>query len=80
MPDRDNIRAELRRIDRHVGARLRRIRQRRGISQKALGAELGVTFQQIQKYESARNRISAGRLLRLTKICHVPLHYFFHGL
>jgi transcriptional regulator with XRE-family HTH domain len=49
-------------IDAYIGARMRERRQALGISQAALGQELGVTFQQIQKYETGRNRVSATRL------------------
>jgi transcriptional regulator with XRE-family HTH domain len=59
------------------------LRQRRialGISQEQLGAELGLTFQQIQKYEKGQNRISAGRLYKLAVILSVSVEYFFEGL
>jgi transcriptional regulator with XRE-family HTH domain len=59
------------------------LRQRRialGISQEQLGAELGLTFQQIQKYEKGQNRISAGRLYKLSVILSVSVEYFFEGV
>jgi transcriptional regulator with XRE-family HTH domain len=59
------------------------LRQRRialGISQEQLGAELGLTFQQVQKYEKGQNRISAGRLYKLSVILSVSVEYFFEGV
>ena len=59
------------------------MRQRRvalGISQEQLGAELGLTFQQIQKYEKGQNRISAGRLYKIASILSVSVEHFFEGL
>ena len=67
-------------VDAHVGRRLRRRRTSLGISQEQLGAALGLTFQQIQKYEKGQNRIGAGRLYRLANILSVPVQYFFEGL
>lgn len=61
----------------------RRLRQRRvalGISQEQLGGELGLTFQQIQKYEKGQNRVSAGRLYKVAMILSVPVEFFFEGL
>jgi transcriptional regulator with XRE-family HTH domain len=67
-------------IDVLVGARLREIRSLRGISQEKLGEMLGVTFQQVQKYQCGKNRISASRLYQIAKIFEVPLGYFYEGL
>jgi len=67
-------------IDAHVGQRLRLRRQLRNVSQEQLGDEVGVTFQQIQKYENGRNRISASRLYRLALVLDVPVDWFFDGL
>lgn len=50
------------------------------MSQEQLGAALGLTFQQIQKYEKGQNRIGAGRLYRIASILSVPVQYFFDGL
>ncbi|PHZ86117.1 helix-turn-helix domain-containing protein [Paremcibacter congregatus] len=80
MSDHDRVRAQLKAIDRHIGARLRLIRTRREISQSELGSYLGVSFQQVQKYEQGRNRLSASRLLLVSKCCHVPLHFFFQRM
>ncbi|MEM7211088.1 MAG: helix-turn-helix transcriptional regulator [Pseudomonadota bacterium] len=51
-----------------------------GISQEQLGASLGLTFQQIQKYEKGQNRIGAGRLFRIAQILTVPVQFFYEGL
>lgn len=67
-------------IDQHVGARLRVRRQVLGMSQEALGERLGVTFQQVQKYERGSNRVSASRLFFLADALDVPVSYFFDGL
>ncbi|MEM7684369.1 MAG: helix-turn-helix transcriptional regulator [Pseudomonadota bacterium] len=51
-----------------------------GVSQEQLGAALGLTFQQIQKYEKGQNRIGAGRLFKISQILSVPVQYFYDGL
>lgn len=63
-----------------IGQKLRTRRSILGISQERLGKFEGISFQQIQKYETGKNRISSGRLYRLSKILHVPVTYFFEGL
>lgn len=67
-------------VDEHVGRRLRQRRNELGISQEKLGAALGLTFQQVQKYEKGQNRIGAGRLYRIATILSVPVQYFFDNL
>src|SRR5437588_7931801 len=67
-------------IDIHVGARVRSRRIAVGMSQERLAAALGVTFQQLQKYEGAANRISASRLFRIGQALDVPAVFFFDGL
>ena len=67
-------------VDAHIGARLRLRRQAVGISQEQLGAALGLTFQQIQKYEKGLNRIGAGRLFRISEILDVDISYFYEGI
>jgi transcriptional regulator with XRE-family HTH domain len=64
-------------IDKHVGARVRTRRERLKMSQTTLGKALGVSFQQVQKYEKGVNRIGAGRLQQLGGILQVPVEYFF---
>lgn len=64
-------------IDRLVGARIRNRREEIGLSQAALGAEIGVTFQQIQKYETGFNRVGAGRLFEISVILGVPVEFFY---
>lgn len=65
--------------DLHVGARVRLRRISAGISQQRLGDVLGVTFQQIQKYEKGANRISASRLQHIANVFGVPISEFFDG-
>jgi transcriptional regulator with XRE-family HTH domain len=67
-------------IDRHVGARVRLRRKMLKMSQETLGDSLGVTFQQVQKYERGANRIGASRLYRTSQVLGVPVGYFFEGL
>ncbi|HCY55393.1 MAG TPA: transcriptional regulator [Oceanicaulis sp.] len=64
-------------IDRHVGIRIRLRRRVMQISQQALAAKLGITFQQLQKYENGVNRIGAGRLYELARALEVPVGYFY---
>jgi transcriptional regulator with XRE-family HTH domain len=67
-------------IDRHVASRLRLRRLEAGLSQTTLADALGISFQQLQKYEGAINRISAGALYQLALTLDVPVQYFFDGL
>lgn len=67
-------------IDLHIGKRLRRRRRLLGMTQQQLAGEVGVRFQQIQKYECGANRITASRLYQLAGAISVPVHYFFDGL
>jgi len=67
-------------IDIHVGKRLRMQRMIRGLSQEALGQILGLTFQQIQKYESGTNRIGASRLYDLARALEVTIDYFYEEI
>ena len=67
-------------VDIHVGKRLRQRRTLLGMSQEKLGELLGLTFQQVQKYERGTNRIGSSRLFRLACILEVPVTYFFEGL
>lgn len=64
-------------IDASVGTKLRNRRTLVGMSQQALGRRLGITFQQIQKYERGLNRIGAGRLFRISEILDTDVTYFF---
>jgi transcriptional regulator with XRE-family HTH domain len=66
-------------VDVHVGLRVRAARLVRHISQEKLGDAVGVTFQQIQKYENGVNRIGTGRLHAIAKLLGVPVTYFFEG-
>jgi len=67
-------------IDMHVGKRVRLRRTLLGMSQEQLGAELNITFQQVQKYERGANRISASRLWDISQILDVPISYFFDDM
>ena len=64
----------------HIGGRIRLCRTMAGVSQDALGRQLGITFQQVQKYESAMNRISADRLFLLAEKLGTDISYFYEGL
>lgn len=66
-------------IDKHVGSRVRLRRLLIGMSQEKLGEALGITFQQIQKYEKGTNRIGAGRLQLISNALYVPLSFFYEG-
>lgn len=66
--------------DRHIGARVTLRRKALGMSQETLGAKLGLTFQQVQKYEKGANRIAAGRLLAIANILGVTPMFFYQGL
>jgi len=67
-------------VDLHVGARLRARRKELGISQSDLAESVGLTFQQIQKYERGTNRISASKLHQFAEHMNVPIAYFYDGL
>ena len=67
-------------VDHHVGARLCWRRRTLGMSQSALGAALGVTYQQVQKYESGIDRMAASTLYEAAKALGVPVMYFFEGM
>ncbi len=64
-------------VDIHVGQRVRLQRQRRGLSQTQVASAVGLTFQQLQKYERGTNRISSSKLFELSKVLGVPVGYFF---
>lgn len=69
--------AELNEIDKHAGNRLRMARKDAGLSQTKLADQCGITFQQLQKYESGANRISVSRLYQIAGILEKPIWYFF---
>jgi transcriptional regulator with XRE-family HTH domain len=66
-------------VDKHVGSRVRMRRMMLGMSQEKLGDALGLTFQQVQKYEKGTNRIGASRLQQISHILQVPVAFFFEG-
>jgi transcriptional regulator with XRE-family HTH domain len=67
-------------IDVHVGSRVRLRRMLVGMSQEKLGEMLGLTFQQVQKYEKGANRIGASRLFHISRILGVPVQFFFEDM
>jgi transcriptional regulator with XRE-family HTH domain len=67
-------------IDRHVGLRIRMRRKELGISQERLAESIGLTFQQIQKYERAANRVSASKLWEMSRALSTNISYFYEGL
>lgn len=67
-------------VDTHVGSRLRQRRALLGMSQTDLGNAVGLTFQQVQKYERGFNRISSSRLFEFAKVLDVPVEHFFDGM
>ncbi len=67
-------------VDTHVGSRIRLRRQVLKMSQEKLGDALGVTFQQVQKYERGANRVGASRLWRMAQVMDVPVGFFYEGL
>src|SRR5512132_267038 len=66
-------------IDKHVGSRVRMRRMMLAMSQEKLGDALGLTFQQVQKYEKGTNRIGASRLQQISDVLQVPVAFFFAG-
>jgi transcriptional regulator with XRE-family HTH domain len=67
-------------VDKHVGERVRMRRMLLGMSQERLGEQLGLTFQQVQKYEKGVNRIGASRLFDLAQVLNVPIQYFYENM
>src|SRR5262247_3604860 len=67
-------------IDKHVGSRVRMRRMMLSMSQEKLGDALGLTFQQVQKYEKGTNRIGASRLQQIAEVLRVPIEFFFEGV
>lgn len=77
MSNRHDI--EQRAINDAIAARIRTERKLRGFTQTSLGQAIGLTFQQVQKYETGANRISASRLLSIARVLNVPVIYFYEG-
>ena len=67
-------------IDRHIGQRIRMARWEAVLSQTALGDEVGIAFQQVQKYENGTSRVAASRLWDIAGVLKVPVAYFFEGI
>jgi len=67
-------------VDVHVGSRIRLRRKTMKMSQEQLGEQLGITFQQVQKYERGTNRVGASRLWNISQVLNVPIAFFYDGL
>src|SRR6476620_7936287 len=67
-------------VDRHVGLRIRLRRKELGVSQERLAEAIGLTFQQVQKYERAANRVSASKLWEMSRALSTSVGYFYEGL
>jgi transcriptional regulator with XRE-family HTH domain len=67
-------------VDTHVGIRIRMRRKELGVSQERLADSLGITFQQVQKYERGANRVSASKLWEIATALRTPVSYFYDGL
>jgi transcriptional regulator with XRE-family HTH domain len=67
-------------VDRHVGLRIRLRRKELGVSQERLADSIGLTFQQVQKYERAANRVSASKLWEMARVLKTSISYFYEGL
>ena len=67
-------------VDVHVGARIRLRRRLLGLSQEKLAEALGLTFQQVQKYERGSNRVSASKLYEISRTLQAPISFFYEGL
>jgi transcriptional regulator with XRE-family HTH domain len=66
--------------DVEIGRKIRALRLQRGLSQSGLAAGIGLTFQQVQKYEKGANRVSAGQLQRISELLDVPVTFFYSGI
>jgi transcriptional regulator with XRE-family HTH domain len=66
-------------VDKHVGSRVRMCRIMLNMTQRTLGTALGLSFQQLQKYENGKNRIGASRLQQISGVLQVPVTFFFEG-
>ena len=66
--------------DVEIGRKIRALRLQRGLSQSGLGEGIGLTFQQVQKYEKGTNRVSAGRLQRIASLLQVPITFFYSSV
>ncbi|HXF91010.1 MAG TPA: helix-turn-helix transcriptional regulator [Candidatus Nitrosotenuis sp.] len=80
LVDITDINSQAKYIDSHVGRRLRQQRSFLGLSQEKLGQAVGLTFQQVQKYERGANRIAASRLYQFSKALSVPVSFFYEGV
>ena len=79
MSDKENALAAAKRLNQKIGLKLRELRILKRLSQEQLGLALGVSFQQVQKYENGSNRLSAARLVQVSAFLDVPVSRFFEG-
>ena len=79
MSDKENALAAAKRLNQKIGLKLRELRILKRLSQEQLGLALGVSFQQVQKYENGANRLSAARLVQVAAFLDVPVSRFFEG-
>jgi transcriptional regulator with XRE-family HTH domain len=77
---RDPLARRVQDVDRHVGARMRELRNMLGVTQQQLAELIGITYQQAHKYEKGINRMAAGRLYKVAQVLGVDISYFFEGL
>src|SRR5262245_60849777 len=80
IEDRSLLNKRAEPTDKFVGQNIRLVRKAKGLSQTQLGDAIGVTFQQVQKYENGFNRVGSSRLVRIATALDVPVHSFFHGI
>ncbi len=80
MPKEIDIDRQPNPVDRHVGLRIRLRRKELGVSQEKLADSIGLTFQQVQKYERAANRVSASKLWEMARALKTSIAYFYEGL
>lgn len=80
LASKSSARAEIKEANVRIGKKLRALRESCGVTQMKLAAGLGVTFQQLQKYEKGENRISAGTLYMVSKKLNKPIDYFYNDM
>jgi len=79
LPDKETLASLAARVDRHVGQEIRKRRQAKGVTQQELARALGISYQQIQKYENGANRVSAGRLFIIARALDTEIGAFFES-
>ncbi len=79
-PTKTDKKQNVKDLERYIGARIRQRRTELGLTQLQLARQLNLSYQQVQKYETGLNRISAGRLLQISSLLFIDINYFFKGL